>query len=137
MRTSNTLEWSNSWIASAERNLERVYQNNYFDPAQVARTADLMTLLPMIILLVKMNLETHNVVQLNFRSVLMSTFPEIIQYLSEKVGNRTESWQLNRPRYPILSRMARDCLAVPGSSILSEQIFSQAGDRITKKRTRI
>lgn len=145
MNTFNNLARSNSWIASAERNLERVYQNNYFDPAQVARTADLIiptsddnstsedefrdtlfgpTQLPHILPVPRGRGRPATA------SVLISTIPRIIQYLSENVKSRKidpiQWWQLNRPQYPILSQMAGDYLAVPASSVPSEQILSLA-----------
>jgi hypothetical protein len=46
---------------------------------------------------------------------------------------------VNGHRFPIPIKMARDYLAVPAStsSVPSEQIFSQAGDSITKTRNRM
>jgi hypothetical protein len=38
---------------------------------------------------------------------------------------------------PDVTRMARDYMSVPASSIPSEQLFSRAGDIITKKRNRL
>lgn len=36
-------------------------------------------------------------------------------------------WKVNTPRFPILSQMARDILAVPISTVASESIFSTGG----------
>ena len=36
-------------------------------------------------------------------------------------------WKLNAPRFPILSHMARDVLAVPVSTVASESTFSTGG----------
>jgi hypothetical protein len=46
-------------------------------------------------------------------------------------------WLINRESYPILSRMAFDLLAIPATSVLSEEVFSKAGDLITKRRNRL
>ncbi|RDB20358.1 hypothetical protein Hypma_012704 [Hypsizygus marmoreus] len=46
-------------------------------------------------------------------------------------------WKLNGWRFPILSRMARDYLAVQGSSVPSERVFSDAGLTDTKRRRRL
>jgi hypothetical protein len=35
-------------------------------------------------------------------------------------------WRINGPKYPILSRMARDVLSVPVSTVASESAFSKA-----------
>ena len=45
-----------------------------------------------------------------------------------------EYWRKNAFRFKVLSRMARGFLAIPTTSVPVEQIFSQAGDLITKKR---
>ena len=39
--------------------------------------------------------------------------------------------------YPILALMARHYLAIPATSVPSEQIFSQAGNIATKLRNRL
>jgi hypothetical protein len=46
-------------------------------------------------------------------------------------------WLINRESYPILSKMAFDLLAIPATSVPSEQIFSKAGDLITQRRNRL
>jgi hypothetical protein len=46
-------------------------------------------------------------------------------------------WKANSYRFPELARMARDYMSVPASSVPSEQLFSPAGDIITKKRNRL
>lgn len=46
-------------------------------------------------------------------------------------------WKERAFSYPKLSQIARDLLCIPGSSVLSEQAFSKAGDTITKKRDRL
>lgn len=42
-------------------------------------------------------------------------------------------WHLHSHRFQNLVYMAQDYLAIPASSVLSERLFSQAGDLITKK----
>jgi hypothetical protein len=64
--------------------------------------------------------------------------PETTRYLCEPCIDLDENpldwWKANEHRYPIIAKMARDFLAIPASSVPSEQLFSQAGDVITKKR---
>ncbi|KAL0315170.1 UNVERIFIED_CONTAM: putative AC9 transposase [Sesamum calycinum] len=58
---------------------------------------------------------------------------ELLQYLSEPHEKRDEAfdilnwWKTNSSRYPVLSRVARDVLATPVSTIASEQAFSTSG----------
>ncbi|XP_050222749.1 zinc finger BED domain-containing protein RICESLEEPER 3-like [Mercurialis annua] len=58
---------------------------------------------------------------------------ELDTYLSEAVVANDENfdilrwWKLNSERLPILSRMARDVLAVPVSTVASESAFSTGG----------
>ncbi|XP_019155962.1 PREDICTED: zinc finger BED domain-containing protein RICESLEEPER 2-like [Ipomoea nil] len=60
---------------------------------------------------------------------------ELQIYLSEKIVEDEENvdfdvlrwWKVNSDRFPILSRMARDVLAVPISTVASESAFSTSG----------
>ncbi|XP_054592246.2 E3 SUMO-protein ligase ZBED1-like [Nothobranchius furzeri] len=44
-------------------------------------------------------------------------------------------WRENEKEYPLLARMAKRYLCVPGTSVASERVFSTAGDIITAKRS--
>ena len=62
----------------------------------------------------------------------METKSEIVKYLLdnlEKLGssNILDWWKLNTSNYPILSKMARDILAIPSSTVASESAFSTSG----------
>jgi len=46
-------------------------------------------------------------------------------------------WRANNQRFPVLAKMARDYLAIPGTSASSERAFSKAGLLITDRRTRL
>ena len=46
-------------------------------------------------------------------------------------------WKINSDRFPNLSRMARDYLAVPGTSTPSERAFSGGRQLITDFRSRL
>ncbi|KAL6542547.1 hypothetical protein OROMI_024149 [Orobanche minor] len=44
-------------------------------------------------------------------------------------------WKLNGPKFPILARMAQDILAIPTSSVASENSFSKCRRIITDTRS--
>lgn len=46
-----------------------------------------------------------------------------------------EWWHTYASKYPHLSQMARDLLAIPATSIPSEQMFSIAGQILTKRQS--
>lgn len=58
---------------------------------------------------------------------------EIEKYLSEEPEDYDDKfdilqwWKINSPRFPILSKMARDILAIPVSTVASESAFSTGG----------
>ena len=74
--------------------------------------------------------------QMSQDQVVMS---EIDIYLEEKVeGSQVdpiEWWRTYESRFPNLSRMARDYLAIPATSVPSERCFSIAGSVLTKRRS--
>jgi hypothetical protein len=48
------------------------------------------------------------------------------------------NWWLNKKdKYPILAKMAKIHLAIPATSTSSERLFSDAGNLLSAKRTRI
>jgi len=49
----------------------------------------------------------------------------------------TTWWAANSSTYPNIAAVARQLLAVPGTSVASERLFSKAGGVITKKRNRL
>ena len=44
-------------------------------------------------------------------------------------------WKINVFKYPLITKVAKYYLGVPGTSIHSEQVFSTAGDDVTAQRT--
>jgi len=48
-----------------------------------------------------------------------------------------EWWKINENQYPRLSKMARDFLAIPSTSVPSEQCFSISKNLITNQRNRL
>src|SRR5687768_14714511 len=66
---------------------------------------------------------------------------EVTEYLREdKITinqNPFEWWASKKSKYPILARMARVYLAAPATSTPSERLFSDAGNLLSAKRTRM
>lgn len=64
---------------------------------------------------------------------------EIRRYRAEKPAGLNENpltwWRSNEREYPLLARLAKQYLCVPGTSIASERVFSTAGDIVTAKRS--
>lgn len=68
---------------------------------------------------------------------------EFDYYLDEPVIPRVENfdilgwWKSNAPKYPTLSSVARDLLAIPVSTVASESAFSTSGRFLTPHRSRL
>ncbi|KAL2102146.1 hypothetical protein ACEWY4_001314 [Coilia grayii] len=64
---------------------------------------------------------------------------EIRRYRSRRPAGLQDNplawWRENENEYPLLARMAKRYLCVPGTSVASERVFSTAGDIITAKRS--
>ncbi|XP_074265690.1 zinc finger BED domain-containing protein DAYSLEEPER-like [Silene latifolia] len=66
---------------------------------------------------------------------------EFERYLNEVLGEDEEGlealtwWRLNAHRYPIVSRMARDILAIPLSTVALESAFSAGGRHLYSFRS--
>lgn len=72
------------------------------------------------------------------RTSMSSATDELTQYLSEAPApiptDVLEWWKVNSTRYPRLSVMARDFLAVQATSVVPEELFCSKGDEIDKQR---
>lgn len=72
------------------------------------------------------------------RGSIVSATDELTQYLSEPPApmptDVLEWWKVNSTRYPRLSVMARDFLAVQATSVAPEELFCSKGDEIDKLR---
>ncbi|XP_022725043.1 zinc finger BED domain-containing protein DAYSLEEPER-like isoform X2 [Durio zibethinus] len=72
------------------------------------------------------------------RASMSNATDELTQYLSETPAptktDVLEWWKVNSTRYPRLSAMARDFLAVQATSVKPEELFCGKGDEIDKQR---
>jgi len=68
---------------------------------------------------------------------------ELESYLSKVTIHRSDQfnilawWQMNSAEYPTLSRMVRDILAVPASTVASESAFSTGSRVLSDFRSRM
>lgn len=66
---------------------------------------------------------------------------EVQEYLDlSQIGINNDPliwWKLHSKKFPILSELSRIYLAIPATSTSSERLFSDAGNLLTNKRTRI
>lgn len=71
----------------------------------------------------------------------MSWRKEIDSYISENSASEQEDilgwWQSRQSSFPSLSKMSRDILSIPATSVPSERLFSKAGLIIRKHRNRL
>ncbi|TYG43329.1 hypothetical protein ES288_D11G007800v1 [Gossypium darwinii] len=72
------------------------------------------------------------------RASMSNATDELTQYLSESPAptktDVLEWWKVNSTRYPRLSAMARDFLAVQATSVKPDELFCSKGDEIDKQR---
>ncbi|XP_053268172.1 tRNA (cytosine(38)-C(5))-methyltransferase isoform X1 [Pleuronectes platessa] len=63
---------------------------------------------------------------------------EVLRYFGEKKLSKEENplqwWKNNMDKYPIMARLAKSYLCIPGTSTPSERLFSAAGNIASKKR---
>ena len=68
---------------------------------------------------------------------------ELERYMAEELFPHSKDfdilgwWELHGPKYPVLSCIARDVLAIQASTVASESSFSAGGRIITDHRSRL
>jgi len=62
---------------------------------------------------------------------------EFQTYILSPTIDPLEWWKITENQYPRLSKMARDFLAIPSTSVSSEQCFSISKNLITNQRNRL
>lgn len=65
---------------------------------------------------------------------------ELCKYLNQKGAQHTDPlkwWEENEAKFPSLAGLAKKYLAIPGTSVPSERIFSTAGTVVNKLRSRL
>jgi hypothetical protein len=78
------------------------------------------------------------------RAIIANPFSELECYLdpirtpiADDSMNPFEWWAVWKTQFPNVAKLARKYLSIPGSSVPSERLFSDAGNQITAKRTRL
>ena len=74
------------------------------------------------------------------RSESTDAFIEVKRYFEERNIERSDPlqwWKENGARFPHLMMLAKKYLAIPGSSVPSERLFSKAGELISEKRSQL
>jgi hypothetical protein len=70
-----------------------------------------------------------------------SSYNEVDEYLTTSIESSNIDpcnwWKNHKLQYPILSKIAKDYIGIPSTSVPSEQAFSKSGELISKKRNRL
>ncbi|XP_073299448.1 zinc finger BED domain-containing protein DAYSLEEPER isoform X2 [Primulina huaijiensis] len=123
---------SESYMEEARNHFSRNYSSRYFPsiPNPYSTTQELET--------DGSTSFAEEIARKKRRASLNSATDELTQYLSEQPApiqtDVLEWWKVNCPRYPRLSLMARDFLAVQSTAVPPEDIFCSRGDEIDQQK---
>ena len=80
---------------------------------------------------------SHDQNQINHEIEIDNYLNEMITPVAPESADVYQWFCGNQHSFPILSRMTRKYLSIPATSVPSERLFSDAGNQITSKRTRL
>jgi len=133
VQSFRNLGWRPEWIIDAEAAIHRMYQDQYAPSVSSRPTTPPPT---------NSSYVEDDFMTAVFGLLQSSAIPEMSEldiYLEEKVElpqvDPIEWWRTYESRFSNLSRMARDYLAIPATSVPSECCFSIAGNVLTKRRS--
>jgi len=136
------MQWEPHWITTAKRQFEAVFKAQYAISVDstLENTGTNLLALPTP----PVSFDEDDDIAFTF-GVPVARVAEIVRETKEYLCEATEPhdvnvlhwWTLHAHRYPQLGKMAKDYLSIPATSVPSDQVFSQAGDIITKKTNRI
>ena len=131
------LGWQLQWINEAETAIQRVYQDQYAPPPLSGHSTPSPP--PVSSQSSSSFHEDYMTTVFTSSQGEIQSMSEVEIYLEEKVElagvDPIEWWRTYESRFPNLSRMARDYLAIPATSVPSECCFSIAGSVLTKRRS--
>jgi hypothetical protein len=109
--------------------VNQVYQQSYYSPPAITNPIITHTPTPLLGIFKKRTVSPHN------------EFEAYCQDPSQLEGGTMADvlswWKAHEHTYPNLSRMAKDYLAIPGTSTSSERLFSLCRQLITDNRHRL
>ncbi len=90
---------------------------------------------------VSQTLEPYSFIQSLYKKQKVNENDELKTYFGKSLEDYSTDpidwWNKNKDCFPNISKMAFDYITIPATSVPSEQVFSRAGDLITKKRNRL
>ena len=116
--------WGTSIIKKAKERFVEEYKNNYRSEDRGKRPATKISFMDEILKRQKTNPNKSEL-----ERYLCSSLFDGIDIMSW--------WKSNTEVFPCLAKMARDYLAIPGTSVPSERRFSASGDMISPERNRL
>ena len=134
LQVFRNLSWLPQWISTAEGAIERIYHDQYAIASSLSRPSTP----PITSSQTSFDDDYMSTVFATSQTTEIQSMSEVAIYLEEKVEgvqvDPLDWWRIYESRFPNLSRMARDYLAIPATSVPSERCFSIAGSVLTTRR---